>query len=239
MGAWSSLAIDIEASHFYITTADQSIYTFDLATRSFLKQQKLSPPVPNLAEIITVGSGVVMGFRPENRTIYKIDPSTGINSPFTIASSSTFVPWTFTADIANGKFYIIGVNGSKVLHSFDSSTGAETVKQLDLDYVSINGVVLGREGKLLARVSDGNSGNFYVINPLSGASTILETTIRLSGFYANTLTSDPENNRFYILGGGTLIYAFDLSTGEIQKNPPPKLTGIAIPQALRAVPLLP
>lgn len=170
---WSSLAIDVDADRFYIITSDQSIYTFDLATRLPLKQAKLLPSIPRISEIVTVKSGVVMGLRSDNGEIYDIYPSSGLNEPFASSGSNNIVRNTFTSDIARGKFYVI--TDYNMLHIFDSLTGDKTVKQLDIGSATVYflSVTLVANGNLVARASDGN---FYIIDPSSGTSQILNTT---------------------------------------------------------------
>lgn len=232
-GFWnpSSFSIDPAARLFYIITADNTLYTFDLTTGAVLQTSKVSlffqaavlGKDGKLIGISSVGSG---------SAFYEINPTDG-TTPLSPLNTVTlggggWVRETFLSDVAAGKFYILSADNT--LYTFDLATGSVSAAQkLNGDLKGpIQAVIAGKDGQLigigLIVISPGvisRESAFYSIDPSTGTASLLNTVVLSGGgWLSDTFSSDPAGNAFYIVSADNTLYTFSLTDASVNLTAP-------------------
>jgi RHS repeat-associated protein len=211
-GSWNpfSFAVDANAKLFYAVSADNTLYTFDLTTGSVLSTVKITTS-PQWAVMGKSGSIIIPTSSSSGVNFSTINTSNGVITPLNPVNMNGWVLSALCSDVVNSKFY--AVSGDNTIYTLDISTGSIISK--NSIGISLQSIRMGI-GETLIGI--GTAG-FYSIDPSNGTYVLLGTVSLSGGGYSpQNFSSDPANNKFYILSANNTLYTFDITTADILSN---------------------
>jgi hypothetical protein len=228
-GSWNpgTLLSDPSAGTAYAVSGDNNIYTFSLFSGVILATRTLPATIQAIGP--DVGSQLVgidynqSTSHNEFRSINATAGTTAVLNSFDFSSGS-WNPGTFLSDPSAGTAY--AVSGDNNIYTFSISSGAIlSARALD---ASVSALGIGLNGELVGLSTSGSPRQFLSINPVNGATTVLNTSNLPS---VTDFDTNPAAGTAYALSDKTL-YTFDLSSGAV-------LTTVTLDASIQATEVVP
>ena len=219
-GFWSpgTVGSDPSVGIDYALSSDYTLYTFNASSGSILTAASLDT---YMQAINSPSSGQFVGIDYNGSTLHNklrsINPVTGTTTWLNSFdfSSGGWYPDTFRSDPSAGIVYAISADNT--LYAFNASSGI-IGSMVNLNTLTpIVTIDRASSGQLIGigYNSMTSQWEFRRIDPLTGATTLLNSFNFSPGVYTYTFRSDPSAGKAYIISYDAKLYTFDVSSGLI------------------------